>query len=72
MLDEKVWSSHGHRTLWVDVQRDEAGPVPIAEMLPELTEDQRASIERVLYFRYVGPTESQGRTHLICIRVGRL
>ena len=60
MLDEKVWSSHGHRTLWVDAQRDEAGPVPIAEILPQLTEDQRASIERILYFRYVGPTESQG------------
>ena len=57
---QKVWSSHGHRTLWVDAQRDEAGPVPIAEILPQLTEDQRASIERILYFRYVGPTESQG------------
>ena len=59
MLDEKVWSSYGHLAPFGSMLSEmRLGPVPIAEMLPQLTDDQRASIERTLYFRYVGPTES--------------
>ena len=60
MLDKQTWSSYGHRALWVDAERDEVTPVPIAQMLPGLTDEQRSSIERVLYFRYVGPTAPDG------------